>query len=162
MFRGDYIMHHPEKYSPTYIQHCHSERSLVATLKPEFSYTFSPYSTPSSFWFLSGPFLRTFEVVNYILHLKLSGTSTTHSFLFLLPQENCVCLQLLLFFLILIWWVQKSIFPKSRQGLEGKVSENERKLPSRIRSWQDERMHVTVALKATFKSTKKVRARASI
>lgn len=48
-------MHHPEKYSPTYIQHCHSERSLVATLKPEFSYTFSPYSTPSSFWFLSGP-----------------------------------------------------------------------------------------------------------
>lgn len=60
--------------------------------------------------------LRTFEV-NYILHLKLSGTSTTHSFVFLLPQENCVCLQLLLFFLILIWWVQKSIFPKSRQGL---------------------------------------------
>lgn len=37
--------------------------------------------------------------------------------LLLLPQENCVSLQLLLFSLILIWWVQKSIFPKSRQGL---------------------------------------------
>ena len=48
-------MHHPEKDSLTYIQHCHSEGSLVATLKPEFAFTFSLYSSLSSFWFLSGP-----------------------------------------------------------------------------------------------------------